>query len=98
MKAALYIRVSGTLKPCGAIVCETLFCPRIVMRRSGQHALVNEGVEPLRQDVAAGTDGALELLEPAGSEARLAHDEQRQAVANASANRPENARRRRGSW
>src|SRR5713226_4502814 len=47
-----------------------------------QQAVIHEAVEPGSQDVAAGAQLALELLEPPRAEARLAKDEQRPAVAD----------------
>jgi len=54
----------------------------LLVRHLFQQTLLHEAVEPGRQDVAAGTQLALEFLEPPRTEARLAKYEQRPAVAN----------------
>jgi hypothetical protein len=45
----------------------------LLVRHPLQQTLIHEAVEPARQDVAAGAQLALELLEPPRAEARLAY-------------------------
>jgi len=56
--------------------------PRLVVAAAFEHAVADEGVEPLGQDVAGNAEPCLELLEAGDAEERVAEDQQRPPLAD----------------